>query len=166
MLVHLLSSTFVHLHFVLACVDIGDVVFGPAWNDSREKYCAVRMVATVGDDAPDGAERVAEAASHALTLPFRLDLGGFSGVKHANLTRLPWGGADSEVIAYVRGPLLVNHIYNKERLVHFQARVLPPTVLQITGAVLVEAERAHFATLEPISFVYFSRSCNREVTLV
>ena len=30
-------------------VDIDDVVVGPGSSDSREKYCAVRMVAAVGD---------------------------------------------------------------------------------------------------------------------
>ena len=79
-------------------VDIDDVVFGPGSNDSRVKYCDVKMVATISDDASDGTKRVAEAFPHALTLPFWLaGLGGFhfSGVKHANLTRLPWGGAVS-----------------------------------------------------------------------
>ena len=111
------------------------------------------MVATVGDNAQGAAKRVAEAFPHALTLPFRLDgLGGFnfSGVKQANLTRLPWGGAVSEVVAFVRGPLLVNHIYNEERLVHFQERVLAPSVLQIAGT-MVEAERAYFATCSALA---------------
>ena len=42
------------------------------------------------------------------------------------MTRLSWGGAGSELVAFVRGPLLVNHIYNEERLVYFQERVLTP----------------------------------------
>ena len=57
-----------------------------------------------------------------MTLTFRLDdLGGFAfgGVKQANLTRLSWGGAGSELVAFVRGPLLVNHIYNEDRLTYF-----------------------------------------------
>ena len=57
-----------------------------------------------------------------MTLTFRLDgLGGFNfgGVKQANVTRLPWGGSGSELVAFVRGPLLVNRIDNEERLTHF-----------------------------------------------
>ena len=56
-----------------------------------------------------------------MTLTFRLDgLGGFNfgGVKQANVTRLPWGGSGSELVAFVRGPLLVNRIYNEERLIY------------------------------------------------
>ena len=66
------------IHAVGLHVDIGDVVFGPGSSDSRESYCAVRMVATVGNGAQNSAKHVAEAFPHALTLPFRLDgLGGF-----------------------------------------------------------------------------------------
>ena len=51
---------------------------------------------------------------------------------------------------YVRGPLLVNHIYNEKRLLHFQERVLAPFVLQIVWTML-EAERAHFATCSALA---------------
>ena len=36
------------MHAVALHVDIDDVVFGPGSSDSRDGYCAVRMVATVG----------------------------------------------------------------------------------------------------------------------
>ena len=63
------------------------------------------------------------------------ELGGlgsfaFGGVKQANLARLHWGGAGFELVAFVRGPLLVNHIYNEERLLYFHKRVLIATPLQ------------------------------------
>ena len=138
-----------YMHAVGLHVDIGNVVFGPGSSDLRDNYyCAVRMVGTVGDGAQYSVKRVAEAFPHALTLSFRLDgLGGFnfSGTPQANLTRLPWGGSGSEVVAFVRGPLLANHIYNEKRLAHFHERVLAPTVLQIVGT-MIEAERAHFVT--------------------
>ena len=128
--------------------DPGDVVFEPASSDSRNNYCAVKIAAAVGDDASDPAKRAAEAFPHATTLTFRLDgLGGFdfAGVKQANVTRLPWGGSGSEMIASVRGPLLINRIYNEEHLTHFQQRVLTPTVLRIV-ATMIDAERAHLKT--------------------
>ena len=71
-------------------------------------------------------------------------------MKQANLTRLPWGGAGSELVAFVRGPLLVNHIYNEERLIYFQERVLTPTVLQIVGTML-DAERAYLKTCSELA---------------
>ena len=84
-----------------------------------------------------------------MALPFRLDgLGGYDfddGPKQANLARLPWGGATSNTAAYARGPLLVNNVYNEERLVLFHERVLAPTVISITEA-MITAEKAHFAT--------------------
>ena len=83
-----------------------------------------------------------------MILTFRLDgLGGcnFAGGKQANVTRLPWGGSGSELVAFVRGPLLVNLICNEERLTHFQQRVLTPTVLRIV-ATMIDAERAHLKT--------------------
>ena len=89
-----------------------------------------------------------------MTLTFRLDgLGGFNfgGVKQANVTRLPWGGSGSELVAFVRGPfLLVNRIYNEERLIHFQQRVLTPTLLQIV-ATMIDAERAHLKTCSDLA---------------
>ena len=130
-------------------VDNGNVVFGPDSSDSRDNSCAVRMVATVGDGALGTIKHVAEAFPYALTLPFRLNgLGGFDfngSPPQANLMRLPWGGAGSDVVAYVRGPLLVSNIYNEERLAHFHERVLAPTVLRIAGT-MIAAEQAYFAT--------------------
>jgi len=83
-----------------------------------------------------------------MALPFRLDgLGGYDfgdGPKQADLARLPWGGATSNTAAYVRGPLLVNNIYNEERLVLFHERVLTPTAISITET-MITAEKAHFA---------------------
>ena len=106
------------------------MVFAPASSDSRNNYCAAKIAATIGDGAQDADKRTAEAFPHAMTLTFRLDgLGGFNfgGVKQAaNVTRLPWGGSGSELVAFVRGPLLVNRVYNEERLTHFQQRVLTP----------------------------------------
>ena len=108
------------------------------------------MVATVGNGAQDTIKRVAEAEAspHAMSLPFRLDgLGGYAfgdGPSQANLMRLPWGGATSAVVAYVRGPLLVNNTCNAERLVLFQESVLSPTVVSITETIIA-AEKAHLA---------------------
>ena len=86
-------------------VDNDNVVFGPDSSDSRDSSCAVRMFATVGDDAHDTVNRVAEAFLHAMSLPFRLDgLAGYNfgdDPSQANLMRLPLGGATSDVVAYV-----------------------------------------------------------------
>ena len=83
-----------------------------------------------------------------MSLPFRSDgLAGYTfgdDPSQANLMRLPLGGATSDVVAYVQGPLLVNHIYNEERLVLFHERVLAPTVISIAET-MIAAEKAHFA---------------------
>ena len=83
-----------------------------------------------------------------MSLPFRLDgLGGYNfsdGPSQANLTRLPGGGATSDVVAYVRGPLLISNIYNEERMVLFHESVLAPTAISIAETTIA-AEKAHFA---------------------
>ena len=128
-------------------VDNGNVVFGPDSSDSRDSSCAVRMVATVSDDAQDTIKLLAEVLPRAMSLPF-FRLGSLGGCPfadrpaQANLTHLPWGGATSEVATYIPGPLLVNNIHNEERLVHFQERVLSPTVVSITET-MITAEKAH-----------------------
>ena len=99
-----------------------------------------------------------------MILTFRLDgLGGcnFAGGKQANVTRLPWGGSGSELVAFVRGPLLVNRMDNEERLTHFHQRVLTSTVLRIV-ATMIDAERAHLKTC---SAVIWLRMRSRRLTL-
>ena len=140
------------------------MVFAPASSDSRNNYCAAKIAATIGDGAQDADKRTAEAFPHAMTLTFRLDgLGSsdFAGVKQASVARLPWGGSGSELVAFVRGPLLVNRMDNEERLTHFHQRVLTSTVLRIV-ATMIDAERAHLKTC---SAVIWLRMRSRRLTL-
>ena len=77
------------------------------------------MVSEVNGDAgaEHNAKRVAEGLPHGMALPFSLpQIGGFSfgpnSGKMANIMRLPWGGARSKIVAYVRGADLISNHHN------------------------------------------------------
>ena len=105
-------------------VDKDEMVFDIDSEDSRDQQHYIRVIAQVNDDAEQNVKRVPEGLPHELTLTFALpQIGGFSfgadSGEKANITRLPWGGARTKIVAYVRGAYLISNHHNGRRLAAF-----------------------------------------------
>ena len=128
-----------------------DVAYGKDGSDSRNERMVLKVVGHLGDsdhkyNPPALAlAQLTAAWPSSRSTPIDLDsIGAYSftegGQLMANVSVLPFGGAQSSEVAYGAGINLISNMYTAERLEAFTRNLLYPTVVMIVKG-LVTTER-------------------------
>ena len=117
-----------------------DVAYGKDVSDSRNERMVLKVVGHLGDSDHKynlpALGQLAAAWPASRTAPIDLDtIGAFSytegGQLMANVSVLPFGGAQSSEVAYGAGINLISNMYTAERMEAFTRNLLYPTVVMI-----------------------------------
>ena len=129
-----------------------DIAYGMDVSDSRNERMILKAVGHLGSSEHKynlpALEQLTDAWPSSRFAPIDLDsIGAYSytegGQLMANVSVMPFGGAQSSEIAYVAGVNLISNMYTAERMEVFTHSLLYPTVVTIVEGLLA-TERTWF----------------------
>ena len=122
-----------------------DIAYGKDVSDSRNERMILKAVGHLGPSEHKynlpALDQLADAWPSSRFAPIDLDsIGAYSytegGQLMANVSVLPFGGAQSSEVAYVAGVNLISNMYTAERMEVFTRSLLYPTVVEIVEGLM------------------------------